>query len=110
MCSCKIQNVRAQKKCSLSDILRVREDSVVIVMGTRKNRVLEEVFFAYTVYCTSKQGLRVCYPGCSLLQNKAVCFVVITDGFQKINPHLEAKQATTVFTLRAKRKKAHETS
>ena len=38
-----------------------------------------------------------------------LCFVVITDGFQKINLHVEAKQATTtVFALRDK-KKTHET-
>ena len=37
-----------------------------------------------------------------------LCSVVITDGFQKINPHLEAKQATAVFAWRDE--KTHETS
>ena len=37
-----------------------------------------------------------------------LCFVVITDGFQKINLQVEAKQATTVFALRDK-KETHET-
>ena len=46
---------------------------------------------------TSKLGRLVCNCGCNLLQKKLLCFVVITDVFRKIIPHLEAKQATTVF-------------
>lgn len=38
-----------------------------------------------------------------LLQKKTLCFVVITDSFQKINPHLKATQATAVFNLRNKK-------
>jgi len=37
-----------------------------------------------------------------------LCFVVITDGFRKINPHLEAKQATTVFARGIKEKHMKE--
>ena len=69
-------------------------------MGARKDRLLERVLFAYTVYFKAR-AMRSC---CNLLQKKTVCFVVITDGFWKINPHLEAKQAATLFTLREKRK------
>ena len=54
----------------------------------------------------SKRGL--CDRDCNLLQKKTLCVVVITDSFQKVNPHLEARQATAVFTLRDK--KTHETS
>ena len=39
----------------VTDILRVREDS--IVMGVRKNRVLERVLFAYTVYFQARTML-----------------------------------------------------
>ena len=37
-----------------------------------------------------------------------LCFVVITDGFRNINPHLEAKQATTVFARKIKEKHMKE--
>ena len=43
-----------------------------------------------------------------LLHKKMLCFVVITDGFRKTNPHLEAKQATTVFARGIKEKHMKE--
>ena len=57
---------------------------------------------------TSKWGRLVCNCGCNLLQKKMLCFVVITDGFRNINPHLEAKQATTVFARKIKEKHMKE--
>ena len=64
------------------------------------------LFFSHI---TSKWGRLVCnYCGCSLLQKKVLCFVVITDGFRNINPHLEAKQATTVFARKIKAKHMKE--
>ena len=52
----------------------------------------------------SKRGLRK--RDCNLLQKKMLSCSYHRQ-FSKINPHLEARQATAVFTLRDK--KTHET-
>ena len=44
----------------------------------------------------SRQWLQFCMEK---TQNKTLCFVVIADGFSKINLHMEAKQVTRVFSF-----------
>ena len=50
-----VQELESSKKCSLSHILRVIEDSVV--MGARKNRVRERV--SGTFYCEKQRKLLI---------------------------------------------------
>ena len=70
-------------------------------MGARKDRLLERVLFAYTVYFQPRT-MRSC---CNLLQKKTVCFVVITDGFWKINPHYFGSQTgSNSFHLEGEKK------
>ena len=86
------------------------EDSVAHVMGAKKNRLHEgvsvtcPVLFAY--YFQERTSCMQLWL--QLLHKKMLCFVVITDGFRKTNPHLEAKQATTVFARGIKEKHMKE--
>ena len=90
-----VQELDNPKKCSLSDVLQVLED--FIVMGARKNRIgnLDGVSVECTVLFTYY------FPVTTLwfVTKEMLCFVVIADSFQKIIPHLEAKQVTKVFAL-----------
>ena len=131
LCSCKIQNVRAsfttliwnpQRKLQHSIGARIRKlKKEFVVRGFKSHGGLctcsygckKELgawglwhvpFFSYVI--TPKWGLRD--RGYNLLQKKMLCFVVITDGFQKINLHVEAKQATSVFKI--SRRLSHPTA
>ena len=86
------------------------EDSLAHVMGARKNRVREGVSVTCPVLFRYYFQVRASCMQLWLqfVTKENAMFVVITDGFRNINPHLEAKQATTVFARGIKEKHIKE--
>ena len=82
----------------------------VHVTGVRKNEVLEGVSVTFPVLFTYYfQAMTSCTQlWLQFVAKENAMFSVITNGFRKINSHLKAKQAATVFALRDKEKHMKE--
>ena len=99
-----VQELDSPKKCSLSHVLQVLED--FIVMGARKNRMHKSWWSLWWMH-----RFRILFPSEVIVffTKEMLCFVVIADSFQQIISRLEVKQVSKVFAL-MKWKKKHETS
>ena len=90
-----VQELDSLKKCSLSHVLQVLDD--LIVMGARNKGMHESLWSLCRMHCS----FCILFPMRTLwfVTKEMLCFVVIADSFQKIISRLEAKQVSKVFAL-----------